>query len=355
MIVNGNIEIYDKSDYSSYAGLLHNSREISSFLQDQYRFGLNLIRGYVGGGYVGSTIYSNILKLSYSNDSWSYMASSLTKAIKYAGWASAMSNGYTFHNVQNGDVTNDRVNFATDSVQAIANRNYGAGGSPSSCQHGVGYLPSSLPSVQGGTYNTLASYGTRAYEVGKQTTNWDALTFQTETWQAMSGGPSGGYAVGWFNKDYSFQYATAYGGDATVTNRMAHSTETWGTVSTSSNPSALGMPSGGAEKGVNSKVEKFYLAGNWGGTYCTSSDGNRIFRFVNTTLTWTVNGGSQTRWNNEHAALMGMNFGYFAGGYNCNDGQNAHTDKINYMVDTVVQITDASRSASSGSGMWASF
>jgi hypothetical protein len=355
MIVNGDIEIYDKSNYSQYAGLLHNSREVFSFELDLYRFGLNLIRGYVGGGYVGSTIYSNILRLLYATDSWSYMASSLNKAIKYAGWASAMSNGYTYHNVQNGDVTNDRVNFATDSVQAIGNRNYGAGSSPSSCQHGVGYLPSSLPSTQGGTYNTLASYGTRSYEVGKGTTYMDILTFSTEVWTASTGAPSGQYAVGWFTKDYSYQFASAYGGSTTVTNIMPHSTESWTTVSTTNSPGSLGMPGGGAEKGVNSKQDKFYLAGNWGGSYCTSSDGNRIFKFVNTTATWTVNGGSQTRWNNEQAALMGMNWGYFAGGYNCNDGQNAHSDKINYNLDTVVQIGDASRSASSGSGMWASF
>ena len=52
MIVNGNIEIFDKSDYSTYGGLLHNSRAVFSFLQDHYRFSLNLIRGFVGGGYI---------------------------------------------------------------------------------------------------------------------------------------------------------------------------------------------------------------------------------------------------------------------------------------------------------------
>ena len=263
MQVNGNIEILDKSDYSTYAGLLHNSRAVFSFLTDQYRFGLTLIRGYVGGGYVGSTLYSNILKLAYSTDTWAYMASSLNVAIKYAGWASAMSNGYTFHNVRDGRTSNDRVNFATDSVQGIAARNYGSGASPSSCQHGVGYLPSALPSTQGGTYNTLASYGTRAYEIGKQTTNWDALTFSTEAWQAMSSGPYYQDAVGWFDKDYSYYYSSIESN--TTTKRMAHSTETWGTYSTTSSPGALGMPGGsGAEKGVNSKVDKFYLAGNWG-------------------------------------------------------------------------------------------
>lgn len=337
---------------SQAAVLKHNDRPVFGFLTNTYRFDLNLIRGYVGGGYVGSTLYSNILRLLYSTDSWSYMASSLSKAIKYAGWASAMSNGYTFHNVQNSDTTNDRVNFATDSVQLIAARNYGAGTSPSSCQHGIGYLPSALPSSQGGTYNTLASYGTKAFEVGKGNGYMDILTFSTEAWGAATGAPSGTYAVGWFDKDYSYQFASPAG---TTTNKMPHATEVWTTVSTNSNPSALGMPGGQAEKGVNSKVDKFYLAGNWGGTYCSSSDGNRIFKFVNTTSTWSINSSSQTRWNNEHAALMGINWGYFAGGYNCNDGQNAHSDKINYNIDTIVQITDAPRSASSGSGMWASF
>lgn len=349
----GDTEVQPLRLESQAAVIKHNNRPIFGFLTNTYRFDLNLIRGYVGGGYVGSTLYSNILRLLYATDSWSYMVSSLNLAIKYAGWASAMSNGYTFHNVRDGRTSNDRVNFATDTVQAIAARNYSSGASPSSCQHGVGYLPSALPSTQGGTYNTLASYGTRAYEIGKQTTNWDALTFSTEAWQAMTNGPYYQDAVGWFDKDYSYYYSSIESN--TTTKRMSHSTETWGTISTTSSPGALGMPSSGAEKGVNSKQDKFYLAGNWGGTYCSSSDGNRIFKFVNTTATWTINSGSQTRWNNEHACLMGMNWGYFAGGYNCNDGQNAHSDKINYNLDTVVQIGDASRSASSGSGMWASF
>jgi hypothetical protein len=351
----GDTEVQPLRIESQAATLKHNDRPVFAFLTNTYRFDLNLIRGYVGGGYIGSTLYSNILRLLYATDSWSYMASSLNKAIKYAGWASAMSNGYTYHNVQNGDTTNDRVNFATDTVQAIAVRPNGAGGSPSSCQHGIGYLPSALPSAQGGTYNTLASYGTKGFEVGKGTTYMDILLFASETWTSTTGAPVGQYAVGWFDKDYSFQFASAYGGSTTVTNKMPHSTEVWTTVSTNSNPGALGMPGSGAEKGVNSKQDKFYLAGNWGGSYCSGTDGNRIFKFVNTTSTWTVNSGSQTRWNNEHAGLMGMNWGYFAGGYNCTDGQNAHSDKINYNIDTIVQITDAPRSASSGSGMWASF
>jgi len=354
MIVNGNIEVFDKSDYSKYAGLLHNNRAVYSFEKDMYRFGLTLIRGWIGGGYVSSTHYNSLDAIAYSNDTWTTNPSSLNYQTWYGTGLSSLTNGYVNHN--NGSATAvDRFNFATTSVQANAARNYSAGGSPSACQHGVGFLPSALPSSQGGTYNTLASYGTRGYEVGKQTTNWDALTFSTEAWQAMSSGPSGGYGIGWFNKDYSYHYASAYGGTNTVTNQMAHSTETWGTVTTTSSPGALGMPSGGAEKGVNSKQERFYLAGNWGGTYCGGTDGNRIFKFNLSSATWSINSGVQTLYNNEHAGLMGMTWGYFGGGYNCNSGQNAHTDKINYQTDAITNIANAPRSMSSGSPMWASY
>jgi hypothetical protein len=73
------------------------------------------------------------------------------------------------------------------------------------------------------------------------------------------------------------------------------------------------------------------------------------------TDTWSINSGSQTRWNNEHSGVMGQTHGYFAGGYNCTDGQNAHTDKINYTLDTVIQISDAPRQLSSASPMWSSY
>ena len=351
---------------STPANLFHNGRPVFAYTQDYYRFSLNLIKGFCGGGYVGSTHYSSIVALSYATDAWTTNEKSLSYATWYGTGFSALSNGYVNH-TGDSNYASDRLNYPTLTVQAIASRNYSSNGSPSACQHGVGYLPvysatSTSPTAPAGagntpasTYNTLASYGTRGYEVGKQSTNWDALTFTTEAWQAMSSGPSGGYGIGWFDKDYSWQFASAYGGSATVTNRMAHSTETWGTISTTSSPGANGLPSGGAEKGVNSKQDKFYLAGNWGGTYCGGSDGNRIFKFVNSSSTWSVNSGSQTRWNNEHCGLMGMNWGYFAGGYNCTDGQNAHTDKINYNLDTVVQITDAPRSLSSASPMWSSY
>lgn len=339
----------------NYASLRHNGREVFGFDRDLYKFSLNLIKGFIGGGYIGGTIYSQVTKLAFATDAWSTMSNSLNKAIKYGGWASSLVNGYVFHNVQNGDTTNDRVNFPTDSVTAIASRPNGAGGSPSSSQQGVGFLPSSLPNTQGGTYNTVATYGLKAYEHGKGGP-MDILSFGTETWTTANGAPTGQYGVGWFNKDYSFQFASNYGGTNTTTNRMPHATETWGVITTTNSPGSLGLPGGGAEKGVNSKHEKFFLAGNWGGSFCGSTAGNAIFKFDMVTSTWTLSTtASQTLYNNEHAGVMGMNWGYFAGGYNCSTGQNAHTDKINYNIETVVNIADAPRQLSSASPMWSSY
>lgn len=339
----------------NYASLRHNGREVFGYSQDSYKYSLNLIRGFIGGGYIGGVIYNQVTKLAFATDAWSTMSNNLNKAIKYGGWASSLVNGYVYHNVQNGDVTNDRVNFPTDSVQSIANRPNGAGGSPSSTQEGVGFTASQLPSYQGDVYNTVATYGTKAFEMGKGGSLMDILTFSTETWATESGAPSGQYGVGWFNKDYSYMFASSYGGNNTVTNRMPHTTRSWVQISTTSSPGALGLPAGGAEKGVNSKYNKFYLAGNWGGSYCGGSDGNRIFQFRMDTDTWSINTGSQTRWNNEHSGVMGQTHGYFAGGYNCTDGQNAHSDKINYTLDTVIQIADAPRQISSASPMWSSY
>ena len=41
-----------------------------------------------------------------------------------------------------------------------------------------------------------------------------------------------------------------------------------------------------------------------------------------------------------------------AGGYQSNLGQNAHSDKVKYDTDTIINIADAPRSLSSGSPMW---
>jgi hypothetical protein len=362
----GDTEVSPLRLESTPANIYHNGRAVFAYTEDYYRFSLNLIKGFAGGGYIGSTHYSSIVQIAYATDAWSTTPYGLSYTTWYGTGFSGLSNGYVNFTGGNNFAT-DRFNFPTQTIQAIAARTYSSNGSPSATQQGVGYLPvynqiSTSPTAPAGagnsaasTYNTLASYGTKGYEVGKQTTNWEALTFATEAWQTKTSGPSGGYGIGWFDKDYSWQYASAYGGNNTVTNRMPHSTETWSSITTTSSPGALGMPSGGAEKGVNSKQGKFYLAGNWGGSYNTTSDGNRIFKFVNATSTWSVNTGSQTRWNNEHCGLMGMNSGYFAGGYNATDGQNAHTDKINYNLDTIVQLADAPRSLSSASPMWSSY
>ena len=112
--------------------------------------------------------------------------------------------------------------------------------------------------------------------------------------------------------------------------------ETFSVLSTTNSPGNMGLPGGQLEKGLNSKKGKAYVAGNSGWF------NNTIFQFRNNISTWTVNFGSQTQPNTEHAGTMGQNHGYLAGGYQGGGyNQNAHTDKVFHNTDTVVQIADA--------------
>lgn len=346
---NGGVLTLEKK----FAAIKHSGREVFNYLTDDYKFSLNLIRGFIGGGYIGGTLYNQVTKIDYSTDTWSTMAQRMNQTVKYGGWASALTNGYVYHNQRNGLLTTDRVNFPTESIQVITGRVRG-GTSPSSTQHGIGFLPSYLSGYHDTVYNTLASYGTKSFQMGYGSGNWESMTFQTEAFTQLTGFlHSSVDGVGWFDKDYSWQFSSYSG--AANTYRMSHTTETWSSLSTTNSPGGFGMPNGGAEKGVNSKHGKFYLAGNWSGAWCSSSTGNTVFKFENAIDTWSTNSSSQTRWNNEHSGVMGMTHGYFAGGYNCTDSQNAHTDKVNYYTDVLVQIADAPRQLSSASGMWSSY
>ena len=310
-------------------------RDIKTLLDGHYELGLILIRGVIGGGYIGGSIYNTLTTIRYSTDAWLTSASTLSQGVKYGGWASAHTAGYVFLNQQDSRTGNNKVIFASDTVSTIGNRTY-SGSSPSSIQHGVGYE------------STGVAYGTKAYTCGTESTGYDKLTFSTDTFASATDSniPTGASSVGWFDKEYGFHWASP-------TNRTAifpFATETWSTLSTTNTPGGLGMPGGTLEKGLNSKRGKFYLAGN------ASWYNNTIFQFRNSIVTWTVNYGSQTLPNCEHAGTVGQNHGYLAGGYqsNVSGGQNAHTDKVYYDTDSVVNISDAPRPLSSASPMWSS-
>lgn len=345
MIVNGDVTISN--------ALLLNSRAIFGFYQESYLYGLNLIRGFLGGGYQGGAGWTAITKLQFSTDGWSTSASSLPHGTKYGGWASALTNGYVFESDQSSWLYNQRVNFPTESIQQIANRNYNGGSSPVSMQHGIGFDTTVNTLTAGGTYNTLASYGTKAYQTGNGTANMDILTFGTETWATNANGLSGTYGASWFDRYYGW-CTSSYTNGPQYTFRMDWTSESVASITTNSNMSALGQPASNSEHAVPSKWGKYYIGTNNAfSSHTAGADGYTIYLFTSATNTWSVSVGRQTITNGENAGTMGQNHGYWAGGYN--GAQNAHTDKQNYNNDTVVNISDAPRALSSASPMWSSY
>lgn len=317
----------------SFTGNLRvGGRDITSLMDDTYETGLTLIRGLIGGGYVGGVINTAITTLKYPTDSWGTSGAVLTQATKYGGWASAHTNGYVMLNTQDGSKGNNKLNFANETVTTIGNRTYG-GASPSSLQHGVGYDGTGL------------AFGTKAYTCGNDSTGMDILTFTTDTWTSTTDSNimSVGYNVAWFDRDYGY----AFNGSSNVTYIMTFATETWATYSTISSPQALGYAgSYTLEKGLNTKRGKFYLSPP-GSTSATT-----MYQFRNVIATWITNAYNETLQNCENGGTMGQAWGYLAGGYNTSTGQNAHSDKIYYDTDNIVNISDAPRALSSSSPMW---
>jgi hypothetical protein len=318
----------------SFTGNLRvGGRDITSLMDDTYETGLTLIRGLIGGGYVGGSINTAITTLKYPTDTWGTSSATLTQATKYGGWASAHTAGYVYLNTQDGSVGNNKLVFSSESLSTLGNRTYSSG-SPSSLQQGVGYD------------GTGVAFGTKAYTCGNGNTGMDILTFATDTFTSTTDSNimQAAYHVAWFDRDYGY----AWSGSATYI--MTFATETWAAYSTTSSPTSLGWGAGSAylEKGLNSKRGKFYL------TTDGSTSDTRIFQFRNIIGLWALNAYNQTLQNCENGGTMGQAWGYLAGGYNTSTGQNAHTDKIYYETDNIVNISDAPRALSSSSPMWSS-
>jgi hypothetical protein len=316
----------------SFTGNLRvGGRDITSLIDDTYENGLILIRGLIGGGYVGGTINTAITTLKYPTDSWGTSGVSLTQATKYGGWASAHTAGYVMLNTQDSSVGNNKLVFASETLTTIGNRTYSSG-SPNSLQQGVGYD------------GIGAAFGVKAYTCGNGNTGMDILTFATDTWSSTtnSGIMQSAYHAAWFDRDYG------YGWDSSNTYIMTFATESWSTYGTTNTPRTFGWGGGAGylEKGLNSKRGKFYL------TTDGSTSDTKMYQFRNNIATWTLNYYNQTLQNCENSGTMGQAYGYLAGGYNTSTGQNAHSDKIYYDTDNIVNISDAPRSLSSAAPLW---
>lgn len=298
------------------------------YIADDYKNGLTLTKGYIGGGYIGSSVWTVVTTIQNSTDTWGTSANaSLRSGLYYGGWASSHINGYMFW--CGGSNINQKMPFSTETCANIADRNYGSGNSSSQIQHGIGYNTD-------GTF-----YGTRAYTLANaSSTNYDKLNFMADTWVAASDGniaTGTAYTQAWFDKQYGF----SLGSDG-VTRRYPFSTESWGTISPAPNyTTSLGAWG----KGLPTKDAKSYVIGD-NVTY-------PFMKFMHLTYSYVTNAYNQTLANGENCPIMGQNHGYWAGGYN--GAQNAHTDRVESNTDTVINIPDAPRALSSGSPMWSGY
>ena len=299
------------------------------YIADDYPNGLTLTKGYIGGGYISNAGWTVVTTIQNSTDAWGTSANaSLGTALRYCAWSSSHVNGYMHYADQGNYLMNKKMSFSSESVSAIGNRNYGSY-NPYFFQHGIGY-------------NSDGSfYGTKAFSTGNDSTNYDKLTFSSDTWTAASDGSiytgNGTYCQAWFDKLYGFSLA-----NDNVTRRYTFSSETWATVTASPN---VPETTSAWPKSLPTKNGKTYIG-----------KGNVVtpfMKFMHITFSYQANPYNQTLNNDEQSPVMGQNHGYWAGGYN--GAQNAHTDRVEYPTDTVINIPDAPRALSSGAAMWSGY
>jgi hypothetical protein len=319
------MKVYGRIDYTGtmqYQGATLNLE----YIVDDYKQGLSLTKGYIGGGYISNAGWTVVTTIQNATDTYGTSANAnLVSPHRYGGYFSSHINGYILW----GDggsygLINKKMSFATENVTAIDNRSYG--NYPSTIQHGIGYEPN-------GTM-----FGSKGYTLANSSTNYEKFTFNTDTFRAASDGSvySGdqSYNQAWFDKNYGWSLAS----DG-VTRRYEYSSETWSTRSPSPNYT-LTLSYWG--KGLPTKDGKSYV--HPGGIVAP------FMKFMHTTESYMTNPYEQTLNNDEQPTVMGQNHGYFAGGYN--GVQNAHTDRVEYNTDTVIKVFDAPRALSAGCPMY---
>ena len=324
MIVNGNL---------NFTGTLTKAGTVLKMVfADDYKHGLTLSKGYIGGGYVSSSVWNTVTKIANATDAWSTASNTLPSATKYGTWSSSAYNGYCGYAQRDTNTNMQKFNFAAETTATITAKNYG-GANPWSCQGGIGF------NTDGSLYGSYAYHG--GYANGG---SGDKFTFSNETWSTKSSVPDTQECSAWFDKYYCWVNV------GTTTYNMPISSETWSTLSTTNTYSAQGGFSspGYWQKPVNTKDGKIFMAGDQ--NYVGTSTGQNCVVFYNSTSTYKLNVYQQTLGNSEQSGVMGQNHGYFAGGYS--GVQNAHTDRVDYGTGTIRQIFDAPRALSSGAPFW---
>jgi hypothetical protein len=320
MIINGGLIFTGTMSYNG-------SQLNLEYIADDYRNGLTLTKGYIGGGYISNAGWTVVTTIQNATDAWGTSSNAaLGTAHRYGNAFSSHINGYILY----GDGSyriNKRMPFSTESISDIANRSYG--NYPCVVQHGVGYN------------NDGSFYGTRGYTLANDSSNYEKFTFPSETWTTASDANiytgNQTYCEAWFDKHYGWSLA-----NDGVTRRYTFSSETWATRSPSPNYTQTLSYWG---KGLSTKDAKSYVH--------AGSTVYAFMKFMHLTESYVTNPYSQTLDNDEQPTVMGQSHGYFAGGYN--GVQNAHTDRVESNTDSVIKILDAPRALSAGAPMWSGY
>jgi len=287
-------------------------------------------QGVVANGYVGSSIYNTVSRVIHALDLTQLLSITTPFTSKYGGWHSTWLYAY-FHQGNNEGTTTQgaaKMDWATQTMTTLTTRPSLSGQAMNSTQPG--------PKVQN-TFGVLLQGTAGCY-----------FTFTNDTWTSSgyaTNAPSTNYGWATFDQNQGYQWNS--GNNNVYTLNWGN--QTWSATS-SGNPPSGGT--GNLGKALNSKWQKFYHCGDAG----TQQSG--ISKFNNTSLTWSTNPNSEINPQCEHGMMMGQDWGYLLGGYGPSGawaGQNAYSQKIYYVSDTLVRIgtrLDGPNALSSSNACW---
>ena len=278
-----------------------------------------LAQGTVAGGYIGSSLWTNIQHVNHATDILHEMKNTLSMTCRYGGWFSTDLAAY-YCQFMDGTGVNKQL-WTTFTVSTIASLpSYTSGECPNSVQAG----PKSM--------------NTKGVLVHNQTSQY--ITFSTDTWTSGGFNPvtNQRFGGGAFGEVYSYSYSWNNGS----VNKLNWSNNTW-TQTSSGGPASVGNLYG---KTLITKLDYWYYAGDVSG-------GNGFNQYNNSSDSWTSRGGQAYSGQSEQPSIMGQDWGYFIGGYNAST-QNGVSQKIHYSTHTISRTTqaDAGRSTSSAASGW---
>lgn len=288
-----------------------------------YKNEVILEQGTVGGGYIGSSIWSTISRVIYSNDIITEDAVTMPFTNNYGGHHATETYAY-YH--RGGNAESCKQSWATGTVSSITARVSASWTSPNSLQPG--------PKVDN-TKGVLLSGTSGVY-----------LTFANDTWTSGLGAPtSQGYGDGSFGQTYGYTYT--YGSSVQYLN---WGTSTWTGTSSGNAVNAAGNYG----KTLTTKMNKFYYMGD--NTAGSGIGASTVSKFDMATNGWTnTNSPLPATWS-EGAGLMGQDWGYMVGGYNTTTSvQGSYTTKHLYATDTTIYsalATSSRTGLSSGAAAW---